>query len=75
MNYDKPTSLLSRIFVVAAFVLVAVAAIEEIANLSGYTLLHEAYRPGRLLELAAALTVIVIALILRQIRDDLRRKP
>ncbi len=74
MNYDKVTSLLSRIFVVAVFALVAVAAIEEIANLSGYTVLHEAYRPGRLLELAAALAVIVIALILRQIRDDLRRK-
>ena len=75
MNYDKSTSVLSRIFVFAAFALIAVAVIEEIANLSGYTVLHEAYRPGRLIELAAALTVIVIALLLRQIREELRKAP
>ena len=74
MSYDRYTSVLSRIFVFAAFALVAVAAIEEIANLSGYTLLHETYRPGRLIELAAALTVIVIALLLRQIREALLKK-
>jgi hypothetical protein len=74
VNYDKSISLLSRIFVFAAFVLIAVATIEEIANVSGYTVLRETYRPGRLIELAAALSVIVIALILRQIREDLRKK-
>ena len=75
MNYDKCTSVLSRIFVFAAFALIAVAVIEKIANLSGYTVLHEAYTPGRLIELAAALTVIVTALLLRQIREELRKEP
>lgn len=75
MNYDKPMSVLSRIFVFAAFALIAVAVIEKIANLSGYTVLREAYTPARLIELAAALTVIVIALLLRQIREELRKEP
>jgi hypothetical protein len=36
--------------------------------------MHETRRPGRLIELAAALAVIVIALLLRQIREELRKK-
>ncbi|MGH8308747.1 MAG: hypothetical protein ACRETX_03025 [Steroidobacteraceae bacterium] len=75
MNFKKSMSILSRIVVVGAFALVGLAIIEYAANLLGYTLLREVYSAGRLIELAAALLVIVIALLLRQIRDELRKKP
>ncbi len=74
MSYDTFASTVSRIFLGGAFVLVVLAAIEYIANLLGYTLLRHMYSAGRLIELAAALAVIVIALLLRQIREELRKK-
>jgi hypothetical protein len=73
MNYDKLASLVSRVLVLGAFVLLALGVIEGAANVFGYTILREAHKPSRLIELAAALTVIVIALLLRQIRDQLRK--
>jgi len=73
MNYDKAASLISRVSVLGAFALIVVGVIEGLANLFGYTVLHEAHKPSRLIELGAALTVIVIALLLRQIRDQLRK--
>jgi hypothetical protein len=74
MNYGKFASVLPRLFVGGAFLLVLVATVEYISNLFGYTVLRHAYSAGRLIELAAALTVIVIALLLRQIREELRKK-
>jgi hypothetical protein len=74
MNYGTLASALARVFIVVAFLLVLVATVEYLSNLSGYTVLRHAYSAGRLIELAAALTVIVIALLLRQIRDELRKK-
>jgi hypothetical protein len=74
MNFNKLSSIASRIVVIGAFVLIGLAAIEYVANLFGYTVLRHAYSTGRLVELAAALLVIVIALLLRQIRDELRKK-
>ena len=40
----------------------------------GYTILHLSYQTGRLVELAAALGVLAIAGLLRQVRDELRKK-
>jgi hypothetical protein len=40
----------------------------------GHSVIREAHLPGHLIELGAALTVIVIALLLRQIRDELRNR-
>ena len=74
MNYDRLASILSRIFTFGALLLMVLAAIEYAANLAGYTVVHQAYRPGRLIEIAAALTVFVIAILLRQIREELRKK-
>lgn len=74
MNYGTFASALARIFIVGAFLLVLLATVEYLSNLFGYTVLRHAYSAGRLIELAAALTVIVIALLLRQIRDELRKK-
>jgi len=73
MNYDKVVSLVSRIVVLGAALLTALGVIEGVANVLGYTFIHEAHKASHLVELGAALTVIVIALLLRQIRDQLRK--
>jgi hypothetical protein len=73
MNYDRLASLVSRAFVFGAFVLIALGVIEYVANMLGYTVIGLAHTPSRLIELGAALTVIVIALLLRQIREQLRK--
>ena len=75
MNYNMLASSLSRVCFVVALCLVAAGAAEAISNLFGYTIAQLHYRPGRLLELAAALSTIVIAVLLRQIRDELRKQP
>jgi phage-related holin len=74
MNLNKLSSIASRIVVIGAFVLIGLAVIEYIANLLGYTVLRHLYTAGRLIELAATLLVFVIAMLLRQIRDELRKK-
>lgn len=74
MNYDKVMFVVYRIFAVGSLALIALAVIETAANGMGYTVIQESYRPGRLVEFAAMSAVIAIALLLRQIRDDLRRK-
>jgi hypothetical protein len=73
MNFDKNASLVSRLLVLGAAVLTALGVIEGVANVLGYTFIHETHKASHLIELGAALTVIVIALLLRQIRDELRK--
>jgi hypothetical protein len=70
MNYDKVVSLVSRVVVLGAVALIVLGFIEGVANIFGYTVIHEAHKPSMLIELGTALTVIVIALLLRQIRDQ-----
>jgi hypothetical protein len=74
MNYDRAMSVLYRIFAIAALALIALAVLESLANAFRYTLVREAYRPGRLVEFAAMSAVIASALLLRQIRDELHKK-
>lgn len=74
MDYNKATTVLGRIFTIAALALIVLAALEWVANAFGSTIIHETYRPGRLIEFAAMSAVIASALLLRQIRDDLRKK-
>jgi hypothetical protein len=59
--------LLIRPFFVAAFVLLVVAIVERAVT-------AETYSPGRLLEIAAMLMIFVIAMLLRQVRDELRKR-
>jgi len=76
MGADRLTSFFNRLFFTAAFVLLAVAVLERIATWFGYTILRNAYAPGRLLEYAAIMLLFVIALLLRQTRDaSLRKAP
>jgi hypothetical protein len=52
-------------------VLFALAVIEKVANTTGHTILR-LYRGGRLLEFAVVLLVFVIALQLREVKDELQ---
>ena len=75
MNLATLNSLLSRVFVIGAFALLALAISEKVVNVCGYTLLREFYTPWRLLEFAAVGLLFVVVLLLRQIREDLKKKP
>jgi hypothetical protein len=71
MTSDNLSSLVSRSFVLVSFGLVAVAVLEKICNVAGYTFLKGATAPSQLLEYAVVLLVFVLALLLRQVRDRL----
>ena len=73
MNLAKLNSLGSRLFFVAALVLFAIAVLERAARVMGCTILQGSYTAGRMLEFSALLVIFVIALLLRQIREELRK--
>ena len=76
MELEKLISLASRLFFFGAFALLALALVERIANASGYTVVGGAFSGGRLLEIAAILLILVIAMQVREMREELRsRKP
>jgi hypothetical protein len=74
MNIDKISSVVARLFFAGAAVLFILAVLERICNLLGYTILRGYFDPGRLLEWSIILVIFVIALLLRQIREQLKPK-
>ena len=75
MSLDYLTSIASRVFFFGAFALLGVAVIEGIIRgpLGSATPLSALYRPGRLVEFAAILLIFVITILLRQMREELRK--
>lgn len=65
---------LRRVLFVVAFVLAALAVLERVINLFGYTLIREYYTPWRLLEFAAIGLLFLISLQLREINVTLTTK-
>ena len=63
---------IGRIVFVGGSATMALAFIEGIAQLFDVSLIGSMYPSGRLVELAAGLLVFVIAVLLREIRDELR---
>lgn len=61
-----------RALFIIAFGMLAMAIAEALANAFGYTIMRGTYSAGRLLELASAFLIFVVALLLRQIRDQLK---
>ena len=61
-----------RTFFVAAFLLLGLAVAERVAFAFGYTILHGVFTGGRLLEFAVILLVVVISVLLREIREQLK---
>ena len=74
MNLERLISLASRVLFLSAFFLLALALAERIANASGYTVLRGTFSGGRLLEIAAILLIFVIAVQIREMREELRRR-
>jgi len=73
MGLEKLILVTSRFFFLGAYVLLGLALIERIANAFGYTVL-QAFRGGRLLEFAVVFLIFVIAIQLREIREDFKKK-
>lgn len=76
MDNDKLSGYAGKGFFVGALVLFVVAVVGWVMTMAGAQL-GIGYRPGRLVEFAAMFLVPVIAVLLRQIREELRkqRKP
>lgn len=73
MALEKLSSTVCRVMFAIAFLLLAAALAERLANQTGYTILRGAYGAGRLVEFAGILVLFVMALLLRQIRDSLKK--
>lgn len=74
MSFEKLVSLVSRLFFLGALALLGLAVIEKVAKITGYTILR-VDREGRLLELAVVLLVFVIAAQLREVKEELKKRP
>ena len=72
---DQLSSLACRAFFVIAFALLALAALQWLANRGGTALMWPWYEAGRLLEFSAIFMIFVVAILLRQIRDGLKTGP
>ena len=66
---EKLSSMVSRVFFFGAFALLAGAVVERLVNSFGYTLLRT-YSAGRLVDIATVLLMFVVALLLRDIREQ-----
>lgn len=72
MTIDKLFHYISRVFVVASAILFIAGFVEWIPYRFGMNL-WLGYNPSRFLELAAFALLPVIVILLRQIRDELKR--
>jgi hypothetical protein len=70
---DKLISFFNRLFFTVACVLLFIAIWDRMLQLFGWTI-DWSYEPGRVLEFSAIMMIFVIALILRQIREQLKKK-
>ena len=72
MNFESVYKYFARTLFIIASAIIAVAFLELIAGFFDTSIIDNIYTAGRLLELAATLLVFVIAVLLRQVRDELR---
>jgi preprotein translocase subunit SecY len=75
MDHEHLNSIACRIFFFGSFLLLAIAVLEWVVNRLGYTVLQAIpYTPARLLELATVLLMFVLAMLLRQIREEVKKR-
>lgn len=73
MNFERLVSVVSRLLFAGSLLLIGAALLERVVNVFGYTILPEtSYSTGRLLEFGTMFLIVVIVLLLRQVRDELR---
>ena len=74
MNVDNLSFIVSRGCFFGGFAFLVLVLIEELALWFGSSLLAQAYTPKTLLNIGAVFFVVVIALLLRQIREELKKR-
>jgi len=74
MNRERIVELARRFLLWAAFALLAVSVLEKIANLTGQTMIRAAFNPSELAWYGAMLAVFAIALLLAEVRRELRNR-
>ncbi len=74
MNLDNLNSVVSRGCFFGGFAFLVLVLVEELLLSFGSSFLAQAYTPETLLNIGGVLFVVVIALLLRQIREELKRR-
>ncbi len=71
---EKIYLMMPRIFFLMAIALLVFALWARFIELFGWTYSFSAYSPGRIIEFSGVLLIFVIAMLLRQIREELKTK-
>ncbi len=74
MNLDNLNSVVSRSCFIGGFAFLVLVIVEELALSFGSSFLSRAYAPETLLNIGAVFFLVVIALLLRQIREELKKR-
>ncbi len=74
MNLDNLNSVVCRCCFIGGFAFLVLVLVEELALSFGSSWLARAYTPETLLNIGAVLFLVVIALLLRQIREELKKR-
>ena len=75
MNLEYLNSITCRIFFSGSFFFLGIATLEWVLNRLGYTVLQATYyTPARLLEFTTILLMFVLAILLRQIREEVKKR-
>ncbi len=72
MNLGNLNSVVSRICFFGGIAFLVLVLLEELVNLFGRSLLAQVYQQETLLNVGAVLFVVVIVLLLRQIREEMK---
>ncbi len=72
MDKQRILHTIAQVVFIGASAAIVLAFLELGAQFFGASLIGNLYPPGRIIELAAALLVLVIAITLREIRDEIR---
>ena len=72
MDVNKWSSIGSRLCFAAAVALFAVGILDWVVSLFGTRLISE-YMPGRLIEFGVMFLIPVVTVLLREIRDEVRK--
>jgi hypothetical protein len=72
MNKQKIEDIAVRIMIAAGSFVLLLAFAEGLVQILGHSLVSRLYAPSRMLEIGAVLFIAAVALLLRQIRDQLR---
>ena len=70
----KLLTVIYRFVFILAFAVAGLAVMEGVVQLFGQSIMRGTYGAGRLFELSGILATFAIALLLRDIRDDARRR-